>query len=358
MNTLLLIVSLLLAFGLYCGIKTVQAYLKVRNCGFPVWISPIDQSNPFLIALGPLITKSRIFRQILPFKLWRVLNLSIYGYEWRDQAAGLPRQPPGYVIVHGGSKIDVYIEDPELANTVLGKRRHFPMDPLAMQFLGFAGPNLSSTEGEDWQRQRRLIAPLLNERIMDTVWTESCDQANDMVEHFINHGGETNGTVEGLRRIAFNILSCIGYGQPQKWNEVKKDVPPGHKMVYMEALHRLIEGFILLALTPSTKLMQLPVMPAVIRGYADALDEFKIYTRDLLQEEANITLNSDGPRNSFLSLLATVSEKISAKDGPTLGEKQTLTEAEIVGNLYQFTLAGWDTTLVLTSSKLSASLTD
>jgi hypothetical protein len=158
MNTLLLIVSLLLAFGLYCGIKTVQAYLKVRNCGFPVWISPIDQSNPFLIALGPLITKSRIFRQILPFKLWRVLNLSIYGYEWRDQAAGLPRQPPGYVIVHGGSKIDVYIEDPELANTVLGKRRHFPMDPLAMQFLGFAGPNLSSTEGEDWQRQRRLCS--------------------------------------------------------------------------------------------------------------------------------------------------------------------------------------------------------
>src|ERR1700760_2134910 len=125
MNTLLLIVSLLLAFGLYCAIKTVQAYLKARNCGFPVYISPLDQSNPFLVALGPLIIKSRVLRRILPSGLWRVLNLSIYGYEWRDQAAGLPRHGPGYVIVHGGSKIDVYIEDPELANTVLGKRRHF-----------------------------------------------------------------------------------------------------------------------------------------------------------------------------------------------------------------------------------------
>jgi cytochrome P450 len=347
MNTILLIASLLLAFVLYCAVRTVQAYLAVRNCGFPVWVSPVDQGNPFLIAFGPLIMKSQVLRRILPSKLWRVLDLSIYGYEWRDQVAGRARQPPGYVIVHGGSKIDVYIEDPELASAVLGKRRDFPMDPIAMQFLGIVGPNLSSTEGEDWQRQRRLIAPLLNERIMDTVWTESCEQANDMVGHFMTQGGETNGTVEGLRRIAFNILSCIGYGQPQKWNEVKKDVPPGHKFAYMDALHRLIEGFILLALTPSTKLMQLPIMPAAIRGYADALDEFHIYTRDLLQKEAQIACESDEPRNSFLSLLATISDQSSGKTGPLQGEKQTLSEAEIEGNLYQFTLAGWDTTCAL-----------
>src|ERR1700753_1423793 len=145
MNTIFLIASLLLAAVLYYSIKTVQKYQQVRNCGFPVWISPIDQSKPFLIALGPLITKSRVLHQILPSRLWRVINLSIYGYEWRDQAAGLPRQPPGYIIVHPGNKIDVFIDDPELANGVLGKRRDFPMDPLAMQFLGFVGPNLSST---------------------------------------------------------------------------------------------------------------------------------------------------------------------------------------------------------------------
>ena len=347
MNILLLIASLFLAYVTYCIVKTTQVYLKVRKSGFPVWISPFSPTNPVWTILGPILAPA--LHRILPYSLWRVLDLAAYGFEWRDHIAGRIRSPPGYMIVHASDTVNVYIEDPELASAVLGNRRNYPMDPVAMKFLGVVGANLTSTEGEDWQRQRRLIAPLLNESIMDKVWTEGCEQSADMVEHYMSSGGETDDTILGLRRIAFNVLRCIGYGMPQRWGEVNEKAPPGHKMVYTDALHLLIEGFILLAVLPSKKILQLPFMPSAVRGYADALDEFKAYTQELLQKEAEAAHDSSRARNSMLSLLATVSERNAASsdqktDAPAVDKRQTLSEEEIMGNLYQFTLAGFDTT--------------
>lgn len=342
MAALQIAVTLVAIYWLYNVFRIIQNYLKARKCGFPIFIIPVDQSSPFWLILSPLVLP--ICKRFLLPSLSRPLDLSTYGFEWRDFVAGRTR-PSAWILI-GPWKIDLFLEDPAIANTVLSGRKQFPQEEITMKFLGVVGTNLTSSEGEDWQRQRRLIAPMLNERIMDTVWRESRAQAGDMLDSFMKDGGTTRGTIEGLRRIAFNVLQCIGYGMPQVWGVNVREVPAGHKMAYMEALHELIDGFILIAVVRSVKLLTMPFMPSVVKRKGYALQDFLIYTQELLEKEREAGIESDEPRNSLLSLLSTISDK-SVKDkltGVPPTEKQALSDDEITGNLYQFTLAGFDTT--------------
>lgn len=336
------IATLFAIYWLYNIFQIVQNYLKARKTGFIIYIAPVDHTSPLWILVSSFVLP--ICKRFLPYTLWRPLDISTYGYEWRDFVAGRTR-PAAIMMAHPG-KLDLYVEDAAIVNTVLSKRKEFLMDEIAAKFMNVVGSNLVSSEGEDWQRQRRLIAPMLNERIMDTVWNETQEQAGDMLKSFMQDGGTTKGTVEGLRRIAFNILQCIGYGMPQGWSENVRETAAGHKMAYMEALHELIEGFVLIGVLRSVKVMTMFIMPNVIKRKGYALQEFLIYTQELLEKEREAAIQSDKPRNSLLSLLSTMSEKSANNKltGVPPAEKQALSDDEITGNLYQFTLAGFDTT--------------
>jgi len=335
-------ITLVVMYMIYNIFKIFQNYIKARKCGFPMFISPIEQISPFWIIFSPLLLP--ICKKFLPYTLWRPLDLCSYGFEWRDYVSGRTR-PSNWMLI-GPGKLDLYVEDPFIATMILSKKKDFPMDEISRKFLNVVGPNLLSSEGEDWQRQRRLIAPMLNERIMENVWNESRDQANDMVSSFLNDGGTTKDTISGLKRIAFNVLQCIGYGMPQKWNQNVREILPGHKLAYMEALHELVDGFIIIAIIRSIKIMTIPFMPVFLKRKGYALQDFLLYTKEMLETERKAIIESDQPRNSLLSLLSTISERRlnnESSDSST-DQKQTLSEGEIVGNLYQFTLAGFDTT--------------
>lgn len=335
---------MLLYFVYYYVYQLPLNYLKARRTGFKVYITPFNQTNPFWILGSPIILP--FLKRFLPYSVWRAFDLNSYGYEWRDYVAGRTR-PSAYVLCSPGPQLDIMLEDPELANIVLTKRRDFPQDPLSQKFLNVVGDNLLSSEGDDWSRQRRIIAPMLNERIMKTVWQESTEQASDMVDTFLEEeNGTTTGTIQGLSRIAFNVLQQVGYGIQEKWNEPVHTVPEGHKLIYSEAIRELVHGFLLIAIIRSSSILKLPIMPKTIKQKGYALDDFVAYTQTMLAKERAAALETDQPRTNLLSLMAQIAEKsANAKlTGATIEDRQTMSDNEIQGNLYQFTLAGFDTT--------------
>ncbi|KAF2097735.1 cytochrome P450 [Rhizodiscina lignyota] len=342
MSAIAVCASVALVYLIYHTLKIFRQYQKARATGFKVYVSILDTTNPiFTVFALPLLP---ILSRILPASAFRVIDLTTYGVEWRDKVVRRSRPTPGYMVASSSSELDLFVEDPEIAGAILTRWRDFQQDRMTFKFLGVVGPNLAASDGKDWQRQRRLIAPMLNERIMETVWGESVEQANEMLETFIGKDeGKTDGTVDGLRRIAFNVLQCIGYGMPQGWNEPAKAPQKGHKMVYMEALHELIEGLIIVAMVPA-KVLAHSWMPAVLRRKGEAIYEFHNYTKELLQKEREISANSGTPRNNMLSLLSSISEQNSDSKERDSAQKNTLSDEEIRGNLYQFTLAGYDTT--------------
>jgi cytochrome P450 len=149
----------------------------------PIYISPVDIANPLWALWQKFFLP--ITNRLFP-SLGRSLDLSIYGFEFRDSVAGRTRPPVTSSLTPENS---IFVADPGLSNTILSKKKQFPTDEVVMKVMGHVGPNLLASEGEDWKRQRRLIAPMLSERIMDTVKEESQRQAGDMMHSFMKRVG-------------------------------------------------------------------------------------------------------------------------------------------------------------------------
>lgn len=64
------------------------------------------------------------------------------------------------------------------------------------------------------------------------------------------------------------------------------------------------------------------------------------YTKEVLEEERQITKKEGVPRNNFLSMLVQVSDQEKSAGSSGL----TLSDDEISGNLFVFSTAGFDTT--------------
>lgn len=202
---------------------------------------------------------------------------------------------------------------------------------------------LDQSNGDDWQRQRKLVAPNLNERIMGLVWAESSSQAAEMLDYFMTtFGGETNETIEGLRSIAMNVLGSAGYGTPQPWKQDVKASESGYKLSYVDAVSAVINNIIAVAVIPAA-VFSLPIWPDSVRRIGVGLQEFPLRTKEMLEAERKSASTDASPRNNMMSTLVRLSD--SAKDGEKIDSKsQNLSEEEIMGNLFQFTAAGFDTT--------------
>ncbi len=72
---------------------------------------------------------------------------------------------------------------------------------------------LLQSDDDSWARQRRIVAPNLNERISQVVWDEAAAQARKMVELMLMKPDGSRDTISGLRTLAMNVLGHVAYGQ-------------------------------------------------------------------------------------------------------------------------------------------------
>jgi cytochrome P450 len=226
------------------------------------------------------------------------------------------------------------IAEPAVANTVLQRRKDFQQPELVGRVINFLGPTLLAANGEDWQRQRRLIAPNLNERISKSVWIESCSQATQMSAYLVENPGRK--TINGLRNIAINVLGRSSYGQSQQWtpDEPIDTSDVRQELTYFKGIS-LITIMLLQAAFLPPKFMKLWFMPSGLRLLGRGMEALPKLTRDLLDSERRATQEDSVPRNNVLS------QMIQLSDGKS---DLTLTEEEIHGNLFLFSAAGFDTT--------------
>ena len=152
--------------------------------------------------------------------------------------------------------------------------------------------------------------------------------------------GETDATIPGVRTIAINVLGFVGYGSQTPWGQQSAKAPPGYQLSYMDAILAVVENLVL-ATFVSVKILTSPVMPKSIQRIGFAVFEFSGHVKQLLEAERA------SERPSQANLMSTLIEASSGKnDDMTVPHtnKLFLTEPELSGNLFQFTVAGFDTT--------------
>lgn len=212
--------------------------------------------------------------------------------------------------------------------------KDFPQDPIIERLFGWVGPNLFMSDGEHWARQRRLVAPTLNEKISKTVWGESQDQAVAMLDHLMANPGAD--VILGLRTLAMNVLAQSGYAQKIDWTTDQFNITGDSKVQdqYFWTVWICLQKQVEVGLLP-TWFLQLPIMPKSWRQAGHAVKQLPILSQRILDEERR----SESKRANFLSMLVKQSD-----EGKSGGDGLFLTEDEIGGNLMVFTSAGFETT--------------
>lgn len=189
---------------------------------------------------------------------------------------------------------------------------------------------------------------MLNERISKLVWSESSTQAIELLASLAressgdtrSQGGKTadlpatRSTVAGVRTIAINVLGSVAYGDQQSFSSESAKPPPGYKLAYMDTILALVQNLIPATFISSTILTS-PVMPANVQRIGHSVHEFPKHVQALLSRERASS------RSGQANLLSTL---VAASDAESKQSKFHLSESELAGNLFQFTIAGYDTT--------------
>ena len=282
---------------------------------------------------------------------WEGIRPSIFGWEFIDKNQVHSRYPT--FILCNPDVNEVWCAEPELANTVLARRRDYTQLKMTKVMMGKFGSNMIVTDGEDWSRQRRLIGPQLNEQISEVVWNESRVQAAQMADYMLAQPeGKSKENINALRAIAMNVLGQVGYGIPKAFEPHRLPQDPEEVVTYVDALS-MIASFLILAVMIPSWILRLSFMPKVIQTLGSAVDKLPELTKNLLEDgrkynakkEAGTLEKSSGRanRNNFMSLLVSLADASKAGDAGAPGS-QYLSEEEIGGNLLLFTAAGFDTT--------------
>lgn len=145
-------------------------------------------------------------------------------------------------------------------------------------------------------------------------------------------------TLDGLRKIAINVIGKAGYNREQKWSLTEFDSSTNKttgKEAYFEMLG-LATNMILQAAFIPQKIMQLPFMPFTLQTMGYHLERAPQYIDEILRNEKQSETSRE---NNFLSLMLQASEEKLDSEA-----KYPLTKEEINGNLFVFTTAGFETT--------------
>jgi len=180
---------------------------------------------------------------------------------------------------------------------------------------------------------------------MTAVWDESTAQACDMlalIKNAAKAGKSSNytSTPEDMKTITINVIGFVGFGASRSFLEAaSKEPPKGFKTTFMASILLIVNNFFVTILVPANVLL-LSFMPKGAKELGTAKLEFPLHLKEKIAEERR----SPGLKNNLIATLVRIADESGGEAAKTSKMSAYLTEEEITGNLFNFTIAGFDTT--------------
>ncbi|MCJ1310156.1 hypothetical protein MMC25_003817 [Agyrium rufum] len=241
--------------------------------------------------------------------------------------------------------------DPEMAHTILMRRNDFLQLEISIKIFSIFGDSLSSSNGSEWQRNRKIVGPVFNERIMKNIWNESSAQAREMLDTIFKESSttesetarESDDLIIGVRNIAPNVFGFIVYGDRSYFTEASREAkpPPGYRLTFMESILSILNNHCISLFVPPHILLN-SWMPKSMQKMGMATEKFPRHTKDLIAKERA----TPSAQNTLLGTMVKITDSdMSVSSKTTAGRSVPyFSENEITGNLFNLTLAGFDTT--------------
>jgi cytochrome P450 len=324
---LLPIVSFLIAtaWSLYCN------YVIARKVGLPIIIVPISPENPVWMLLArhmlPII-------QYIPFGNGHFTRFCHIGWEFDEKASAHIELGDAFMFATPG-KNWIYLCNADTVHDIVRRERHGefarPVELLAM--LDVFGPNISTMNGSDWQRQRKCTAASFNEQSNLLVWTESLRQGRQLLQHWKDNLDEDGPSTmaKDTRTLTLDVLVHVAFGKSFDFYGAHDKRMTSGPLNYRDALALILENAILILALGPRALKRLAFIPR-LRKLSNAAEQFRQYMLDMFDEQAQPG-QEDKARGNLITSLVRASK-----------DDKLITQDEVIGNIFVFNFAGHDTT--------------
>ncbi|CAD6574401.1 MAG: hypothetical protein ASARMPRED_006689 [Alectoria sarmentosa] len=346
-NLLLLILLPIPAWVLYSLYCLASNYNQARKMGLSIVILPIDSGNPLWMSVDTHFIR---WFKYSPFGKGRFTRFNWRGWEIQDRYRAHQELGDAFVFVTPG-KNWLQLCNAEALADVFQRRDDFVRPIEMLDMLNVFGPNLGTTEGQQWQRHRKVTAACFNEQNNVLVWSESVRQATEMLEYWSSKPA-ISSVADDVRTLSLHVLSSAGFGKSYPFRGSDEDMGDNDSSSYQNSLKLILDNCIpLMALGPQN--LSKPWLPSKLRKIFQATVTFKNHMTEIYEGEKKNLMQSPSVSNNLMTSLIRASQEMTdvantsegrKESRPPQNEQSGLTETEIYGNIFVFNFAGHDTT--------------
>lgn len=336
---------LCISYVIWTIFRLQSNYVRARKIGLPIVINPVSNVNPLWLStrsfFGPMF-------EALPFGLGDWVSRTGMGWTFYQRFRIHAKHGEAFIIVSPGEN-EIMLAEPHAAEEVSRRRNDFIKNPAMYEALDIFGPSLDTVNGKVWDRHRKITVPPFNEQNSALVWREAGEQADQLLESWCEKS-DVRSTQPDTLTVALNVLCEAAFGVHSKFIDEKNPSAREESvqdMGYRECLRLLLSNFIQLVILSAVQKSGLPIkwlLWGKMKKVATARDEFRGYMSGLLATEKKAFDQGDLDRHNLMSALVRAQEQSRELESTGKTPSSGLSEDEVYGNLFIFSLAGHDTT--------------
>jgi cytochrome P450 len=327
---------------------------KAKASGLPYlirWVSPI---NPFWLLYGSSFVRLCTRLGIATENLKRIYS---YGWEANERAKIHVEYGDAFIVVHPGG-IQLCVSNAETIYEILQRRTDFRRNMEEFAVLNVYGKNLSTTDDQEWQQHRKMTAVTFTEKNNELVWGQSLKQALDMLKYWTERAEHPIlSTHEDTKVFTLNVLAAALFNKVYEFEgkaEVRKEKHlEDTSYQYRESLSTILSSIIQIFIFGEEGLKAW-WLPDSWKQASSAMSNFRLYIHGLMDEERQSANEGKSNNQHLVARLVRACDEdqpaklasISQSEVNPSSRKISLTEEEILSNLFVYAFAGNDTTAI------------
>lgn len=277
--------------------------------------------------------------EYLPFGLGDWYLYTNMGWPTEDGIRTTKRLGENFVLCTPASNIIATCYPPAIQK-IYGEHKNWQQPSVQSQLFTFFGQNVSSTNGAEWQRHRKITSSAFNEGTFHEVWHETIARVKE-----IDFEGESARSLARIRStfdvLAMQVLAVVGFGQDMALTTV----PPGHRESLMNSLGFMLKHILLTVMFNSLKAPDF-LLPAKLRKLKLSVAELRLYMKEAVLRHMQASKESPDKlqKTSLLGAMVKANEAEKEQLQKVNGRPSYLKESELYGNIFVFNVAGYETT--------------
>lgn len=320
---------------------------KAESTGLPLLVRWVAPTNPFWMIFGSSIVLKCRALHIGTKHFRRFYN---FGWEANERHVVHQELGPAFMLVSPGGNW-LCVSDSSVFTDVIHRRTEFRRNMEQFAVLNVYGKNLSTTDDEEWQKHRKVTAITFTEKNNELVWQQSLKQIQGMLNYWLQRQ-PVDTVSDDTKVFTLNVLAAAIFNKSYPFEgaaEAKGNVnKEDDSYQYRDSLGKILANIIPIFICGERGL-QSWWTPMSWKSAGTAIATFRSYVTGLIDEERSHMKHGIQNNQHLVAALvrACADEQTEQAATPNKSKRNmTLTEEEIISNLFVYAFAGNDTTAI------------